>query len=368
MARQSRTIDTQAEISRSKSARALSQLERMAGFARESIRTGRATASIAMAANHRLELPAHILLPKEDHRFETGLFASSQTPLDGSESRIHETASRNEIDNGRETASAAQLIRTFTAGARVLNAAARVSDSVGGNEAATSMARPKGSDGANDGESQGRRGSHANAWHRTTARVAAGGRVSREMEELSRAADALSRVERSVESGSAAWAISTAGRRATESGLKSSSDFAERAYRANEAGQTMVVAKSASSPRPDAGRVLSRSRGGLDAERVAFAGAGILASDRMASSIRAVIPPASLSQREFAEPSGNARGGNSSSVRTGITINSSPTVVINAPAAGGNIERDAIGALRAHREELFTQLKRESARRERAQF
>jgi hypothetical protein len=101
---------------------------------------------------------------------------------------------------------------------------------------------------------------------------------------------------------------------------------------------------------------------------VAFAGAGILASDRMASSIRAVIPPASLSQREFAEPSGNARGGNSSSVRTGITINSSPTVVINAPAAGGNIERDAIGALRAHREELFTQLKRESARRERAQF
>ncbi|MGO8803270.1 hypothetical protein [Candidatus Binatus sp.] len=113
---------------------------------------------------------------------------------------------------------------------------------------------------------------------------------------------------------------------------------------------------------------MSRSRGGLDAERVAFAGTGILASDRMASSIRAVIPPANFSQREFAEPSGNARGPNSSSARTGITINSSPTVVINAPAAGGNIERDAIGALRAHREELFNQLKRESARRERARF
>jgi hypothetical protein len=88
----------------------------------------------------------------------------------------------------------------------------------------------------------------------------------------------------------------------------------------------------------------------------------------MASSIHAVMPPANLSQREFAEPSGNARGGNNSGARAGITINSSPTVVINAPTAGGNIARDAIGALRAHREELFNQLKRESARRERAQF
>jgi hypothetical protein len=32
------------------------------------------------------------------------------------------------------------------------------------------------------------------------------------------------------------------------------------------------------------------------------------------------------------------------------------------------VQQDVIGALRAHREELFDQLKRESARRERAQF
>lgn len=88
----------------------------------------------------------------------------------------------------------------------------------------------------------------------------------------------------------------------------------------------------------------------------------------MASSIRAVIRPPNLSQREFAELSGNARGPNNSSVGAGIIINSSPTVVINASAAGGSVEREAIGALRAHREELFNQLKRESARRERAQF
>jgi hypothetical protein len=89
----------------------------------------------------------------------------------------------------------------------------------------------------------------------------------------------------------------------------------------------------------------------------------------MASSIRGAIAPANVSQREFAEPSASNRGpGSSSGARAGITINSSPTVVINASAVGGDLQRDVIGALRAHRAELFDQLKRESARRERAQF
>jgi len=368
MARQSRTIDTPAEISGAKSARALSHLDRMAGFVGESIRIARATAGIAMAAGHRWQLPAHAALLKYDHRPEAESFANRDTRSDGSQSRLDDNPCRNGGDSWRKTASAAQLIRPFAVGARALNATARVRDGIRGNEAAASMARLKDSDGAIDGESRGRPGGHANAWHRTTARVDAGGRLSREIRELSLAADALSRVERSIEWGSAAWATSTAGRRATRSGLKSSSDFAERAHRASEIAQTMVVANTESSPRSDAGRVSSRSRESLEAEREAFAGTGFLASARMASSIRAVMPPANLSQREFAEPSGNSRGPNNSSVRTGITINSSPTVVINAPAAGGNVERDAIGALRAHREELFNQLKRESARRERAQF
>jgi hypothetical protein len=41
--------------------------------------------------------------------------------------------------------------------------------------------------------------------------------------------------------------------------------------------------------------------------------------------------------------------------------------VING-ATSGAVRHDVLGALRAHREELFDQLKRESARRERAQF
>jgi hypothetical protein len=368
MARQSKTIDTLANISGSESARALSNLDRIAGFAGESIRIARATAGIAISADHRWQLPGHASFLKYDHRPETGSLANGETRADGSQSRTDDDPGRDGRNGGRKTASAAQLLRRFAAGARALNATAGVIDGIRVNEAETSMALLKDSDGAIDGESRGRRGGHANGWHRTTARVDAGGRLSRGIRELSLATDAGSRVERSVESGSAAWAISTAGRRSTESGLKSSSDFAEQAHRANEVTQGMVVANTESPPRSDAVRITSRSRGSLEAERAVFAGTGILVSDRMASSIRAVIPPANLSQREFAEPSGNARGPNNSGVRMGIIINSSPTVVINAPAAGGNVERDAIGTLRAHREELFNQLKRESARRERAQF
>jgi hypothetical protein len=43
-------------------------------------------------------------------------------------------------------------------------------------------------------------------------------------------------------------------------------------------------------------------------------------------------------------------------------------VVINASEASGDVERQVIGALRTHRDELFDQFKRESIRRERAQF
>ena len=93
----------------------------------------------------------------------------------------------------------------------------------------------------------------------------------------------------------------------------------------------------------------------------------MLANVRVAPSIRGVVPPQGVSQREFAGPSSDVRGSNDPSGRAAITINSSPTVVINA-AAGGAVQHDVMGALRAHREELFDQMKRESARRERAQF
>lgn len=106
---------------------------------------------------------------------------------------------------------------------------------------------------------------------------------------------------------------------------------------------------------------------GLNSNVSSFAEKGMLANVRIARSIRGVTPPLNITRREFAQPPGNPRVSSDGSGRGGITINSSPTVVING-SGGGAVQHDVIGALRAHREELFDQLKRESARRERAQF
>jgi hypothetical protein len=81
-----------------------------------------------------------------------------------------------------------------------------------------------------------------------------------------------------------------------------------------------------------------------------------------------IVAPASLSKPEFAEPMRGIYGQESRNAPGSITINSTPTVVINASDASGDVERQVIGALRAHRDELFDQFKRESVRRERAEF
>jgi len=159
--------------------------------------------------------------------------------------------------------------------------------------------------------------------HRATALVEAATRSHRQIPELSHAMKALSRIEQSVE-----YVVPT-------TGLKTN----------------------------PTGRGLTR----LDSNVPSFAEKGLLANGRIARSIRGVTPPSNVSRREFAQPSGNARVSSEGSGRGGITINSSPTVVING-SGGGAVQHDVISALRAHREELFDQLKRESARRERAQF
>ncbi|MGA9725301.1 MAG: hypothetical protein WBQ86_22790 [Candidatus Binatus sp.] len=194
----------------------------------------------------------------------------------------------------------------------------------------------------------GRLANSTNERHRMTAMF-----DERGIRELAPEADALSRVQRK----------SDVKHRVTRRDVKTSSDFAEQAHRAIQAAKKM--ANMESSQRSDA-QVSNRSRDGLEAERAEFASSGPIASARMASLIRGVIPIRNLSQREFAEPASKARGRDGHS--QGITIHSSPTVVINSSTASGGLARDAIGALSAHREELFNQLKRESARRERAQF
>ena len=157
----------------------------MAGFVGESSpdRCGRLRAS-RWPRVIGWQLPAHVSFPKYDHRLETALFRGQTDSCRWLSEPVDDNSSRNEIDNGRKTASAAQLIRTFAAGARALNATARIGGRHRGQRGGNLDGAAKGSDGGDDGESRGRRGGHANAWHRTTASVDAGGRVSREIQRI----------------------------------------------------------------------------------------------------------------------------------------------------------------------------------------
>ena len=279
MTRQSRTISASARAGGPKVAPALSRLERLSKVARESVRMARAAASIALPKTYRWQLPAKGSLLKDKQVFEARLSLRRETARDGSGTGSAGELGWSETDNLRTTA-------------------------------------------------RGGRG-----WNRATAKVNASARASRELPELSRAMNVLSRVERSVDLGKTSGATADSRKHAT-----------------------LMVATDA------------RRRGrGDETVRPSFADAGVLANVRVAPSIRGGVPPPGISQREFARPSSDVRVSNDGSGRAAITINSSPTVVINA-AAGGAVQHDVIGALRAHREELFDQLKRESARRERAQF
>ncbi len=168
--------------------------------------------------------------------------------------------------------------------------------------------------------------------HRVRALVDAGARVSRRIPDLSPAMNLLSRIESGVTTARA-------------------SDARKHATRLW-------------APNTDA-RI--RASAGHEMRRPSVADAAIMAKVRAAPSARGVMPPPGVSRREFARPSSDFRASNDGNGRAAITINSSPTVVINS-GAGGALQHDVIGALRTHREELFDQLKRESARRERAQF
>lgn len=265
MTKQSRTID---ESAGTKSARALSLLERAINVGRESGRIARAAASVGRSRVYRLQVPLGGSLSKDERVFQTADSRDKGTAGEGSRRDSGGELARNEKDD------------------RIKNARA------------------------------------GSGWHRATAMVDAGARVFRQITEVLRAN---------------AGGASSDARRSFARMLVSSTDASRRARESDET------------------------------RRPSFADAGVLAKVRVNPSIRGVMPPAAISQREFAPPSRDAHVSNDGSGRAAITINSSPTVVINS-AAGGAVQQDVMGALRANREELFDQLKRESARRERAQF
>jgi hypothetical protein len=277
-------------------ARAINQLDQMAGFGRQVNRIAKASTNLKTGAAYRWQLPTQVPLVQ----FER---VNTPTNFDGSQSHSGEALNRNETNRERKAASAVQL--------------------------------------------SGLHG-HANALRRAASMVDAGGRISKKSRELNSAIESWSPAEGSVESGERARVISNASRRAIDVAKK------------------VVVPNIGSSQRLDRA-VSSGSQKDVDGAASRFAERGLSARARNAS-IRGASTLPNVSQRVFAEPAGRARGSNSGSMSTGITINSSPMVVINAPASGGNTARDVISALRTYREELFDQMKRESTRRERVQF
>ena len=130
--------------------------------------------------------------------------------------------------------------------------------------------------------------------------------------------------------------------------------------------QVKAVRAAGASRDAAVGVSLQRGRESLG-ESALFAISHLQADVRFASPIRGRASVPNLAPRELAEPASEHRRHGDGDSRQAITINSSPTVVINAPVAS-SVRHDLMEALRAHREELFDQLKRESTRRERAQF
>ena len=149
MARQRSTSRPAATSAEANAARVLSQLDRMSKVARQSDRVSRTAARVALSGNHRLELPAQSLQLKDGQIVEAGAFVDRRTALGGSESDSGSTSSSSEAGNRGKTS--------------------RVEST----------------------------------WHRATAMVDVAC-SSRKIPELTHAMDALSRVERSIDSGSTA--------------------------------------------------------------------------------------------------------------------------------------------------------------------
>lgn len=77
---------------------------------------------------------------------------------------------------------------------------------------------------------------------------------------------------------------------------------------------------------------------------------------------------AAMHAPEFTSPQRNSRSRPAAGASAPITINSSPTVVINSGGEGRDVEQQVVSALRQHRAEMFDELRRESAMRRRSEF
>lgn len=88
----------------------------------------------------------------------------------------------------------------------------------------------------------------------------------------------------------------------------------------------------------------------------------------IASRVSSADNIARLKTASFAELALQAGREDREAAKAPLTLHSSPTIVVHGATDLGDIEHRIAGALRRHREELFDQMKREAARRERTCF
>ncbi len=317
-------------------------LSQVAGFVRASIEVARATDRLAKIARQQIPLAAYGLVTR------TATPAEMESMRGGSQSHLEDPAWPSEGGSAFQAADAMVALQRFASNLKALDAA-RVGE--------------------------GRRflrGSESLSVRATGEMSEIGG------PEMDSTVDARGRFFRAVQqSASRIQALRGIGSRERlegPDGKRSSNvtlswgDLAGRADRALGLVGRLSTEGEESSRGP--GPRFERSRASFNVDRILTSTEKYMSGSRgrgWNGARGTIVAPASLSRPEFAEPMRGVYGQESRSTPGAITINSTPTVVINA-GEPGDVERQVAGALRLHREELFDQLKRESVRRERAQF
>jgi hypothetical protein len=329
------------------SARAEGGFNRVADLLRSSAEIARATARLTKIARSQVPLAAPTLVPKTQ-RFDTKRSASAAH--NGSR-RFPEGDGDGAAGIARQpiSADAIHAIDGFAARMKTLNAMTRVGQSVLAGKATEHVGLASGSKTSN--------AFHAGLSGHTSDREApedttssSRARFAQMIRQSSLGMEALTRIGNS-ERRFGVGNDSTFLKRRIESGARfeqgsgpSWSGLAGRATR-------MIDRVSGFSISGDEGSRRSVGK--------------YVAASRVARS--AMVAPTGLSIPEFAEPMRGVHGQESRNAGS-ITINSTPTVVINASEGSGDVEGQVIAALRTHRDELFDQFKRESVRRERTEF
>ena len=314
-------------------------LDRVAGFIRASVQAARANEQLASISRRQMNIPvsARGLAVKAKPQTERQDSAGSGT-------HSERDRARDEIGNASQAASAnaMQSIDGFGSNLKALEAAVRFGKSVNRPK----MSRVKLFRESSAGESRARESGVTldsnDSFSRLIQKSEPGMKALMQIQNSERQFGMRSDLDTGRASFSRAAARTEAGRLLGE--------LAGRADRTLGLVGRLSVGSDESSPRSDGAN-------------------GSSPKARMWSGPKAsMVAPMSLARLQFAEPVRAVQGQESRSATGPITINSTPTVVINAGETSSDVERQVISALRMHRDELFDQFKRESIRRERAQF